>query len=169
MKLGDAYTQRANADEALYEYSHALQLLKDAPELEDNTLLCLYMRMAELSTRWSGWFTTCPDMQEVRVYIDAGLKLLEGRPPDGDHALFLTYQAMLYIRQLQDANPIQRVELAEKALQSGHEALRIAEEVNDTSSLWVSLDALGFIYYEQHKYKDAHKLHHQPPGTCIVD
>ena len=160
MKLGDAYTQRANADEALHEYSHALQLLKDAPELEDNTLLCLYMRMAELSTRWSGWFTTCPDMQEVRVYIDAGLKLLEGRPSDGDHALFLTYQAMLYIRQLQEANPIQRVELAEKALQSGHEALRIAEEVNDTSSLWVTLDALGFIYYEQHKYKDAHKLHH---------
>ncbi len=161
MKLGDAYTQRANADEALHEYSHALQLLKDAPELEDNTLLCLYMRMAELSTRWSGWFTTCPDMQEVRVYIDAGLKLLEGRPPDGDHALFLTYQAMLYIRELQETNPIQRVELAEKAIQSGHEALRIAEEVNDTSSLWVTLDALGFIYYEQHKYKDAHKLHHR--------
>jgi len=160
MKLGDAYTQRANADEALHEYSHALQLLKDASEGEDNTLLCLYMRMAELSTRWSGWFNTCPDLQEVRFYIEAGLKLLEGRPADGDHALFLTYQALLYIRELQDADPIQRVELAEKALQSGHEALRIAEEVNDTSSLWVSLDALGFIYYEQHKYKDAHKLHH---------
>ncbi len=161
MKLGDAYTQRANADEALHEYSHALQLMKEAPEIEDNTLLCLYMRMAELSTRWSGWFTICPDMQEVRVYIDAGLKLLEGHPPSGDHALFLTYQALLYIRQLQYANPDERVELAEKALQSGHEALWIAEEVNDISSLWVTLDALGFIYYEQHKYKDAHKLHHR--------
>jgi predicted ATPase/class 3 adenylate cyclase len=160
MKLGDAYSQRANADEALHEYSHALELMKEAPEREGDTLLCLYMRMAELSTRWSGWFNSCPDMQEVRVYIDAGLKLLEGRPPSGDYALFLTYQALLYLRQMQDANPIERVELAEKALQSGHEALRIAEEVNDTSSLWVTLDALGFIYYEQHKYGDAHRIQH---------
>ena len=161
IKLGDAYTQRANADEALHQYSHALQLMKEEPEIESNTLLCLYMSMAELSTRWSGWFTTCPDMQEVRFYINAGLKLLEGHPPSGDHALFLTYQAMLYIRQMKDANQIQRAELAEKALQSGHEALRIAEEVNDTSALWVTLDALGFIYYEQHKYGDAHRIHHR--------
>ncbi len=161
VKLGDAYTQRANADEALHEYSHALELMKDAPEIEGNMLLSLYMRMAELSTRWSGWFTTCPDMQEVRVYIDAGLKLLEGHPPSGDHALFLTYQALFYIRQMQETKPNERAALAEKALQSGHEALRIAEEVNDTSSLWIALDSLGFIYFEQHKYKDAHRLHHR--------
>jgi predicted ATPase/class 3 adenylate cyclase len=161
IKLGDAYMQRANADEALHEYSHALQLTKENPELESSKLLGLYMRMAELSTRWLGWFNTCPDMHQVRSYIDAGLKLLEGSAPNGDLALFLTYQAMLYIRQTSDANPNQRVELAEKALQSGHEALKIAEEVNDTTSLWVTLDALGFIYYEQHKYKDAHKIHHR--------
>ena len=162
MKLGDAYTQRANVNQAFHEYLHALQLMKAAPasEVESSTLLCLYMRLAELSTRWSGWFTTCPDMQEVRVYIDEGLKLLEGHPPGGDHALFLTYQALLYIRQLQSALPDQRAELAEKALQSGHEALWIAEEVNATSALWVTLDALGFIFFEQHKYNDAHKLHH---------
>jgi predicted ATPase len=161
IKLGDAYTQRANADEALHEYSHALQLMMEKPELENDELLCLYMKMAELSTRFSGWFNTCPDMHEVRSYIDAGLKLLEGLPPNGDHALFLTYQAMLYIRQMKDATPNQRAALAEKALQSGHEALRIAEEVNDTSSLWVSLDALSFIYMEQHKYGEAHRLHHR--------
>jgi predicted ATPase/class 3 adenylate cyclase len=161
MKLGDAYWQRANADEALREYSHALELMKEAPEIEGNTLLCLYMRMAELSTRWSGWFNTSPDMQEVRTYIDAGLKLLEGHPPDGDHALFLTYQALLYIRQMQDANPIERAELAQKALQSGHKALSIAEKVNDTGSLWVTLDALGFIFSLQHKYGDAHRIQHR--------
>jgi predicted ATPase/class 3 adenylate cyclase len=161
MKLGDAYTQRASADEALNEYSNALQLIKETPEIEDDTLLCLYMRMAELSTRWSGWFNTCPNMQEVRTYIDAGLKLLEGRPPGGELALFLTYQAMYYVRQMQDADPVRRAELAEKALQSGHEALWIAEEVNDTSALWITLDALGFIYFEQHKYKDAHKTQHR--------
>jgi len=116
IKLGDAYTQRANADEALHEYSHALQLMKEEPELESNELLCLYMRMAELSTRFSGWFNTCPDMQEVRSYIDAGLKLLEGRPPNGDHALFLTYQALWYIRQMKNATPNQPAGIARKAL-----------------------------------------------------
>ncbi len=160
-KLGDAYTQRANADEAWHEYSHALQLMKEEPELESNELLCLYMRMAELSTRWSGWFNDCPDVEEVRSYIDAGLKLLEGHPPNGDRALFLTFQAMLYIRQMKHARPDQKAELAEKALQSGHEALWIAEELNDISSLWVTLDALGFIYLVQHKYGEAHTVQHR--------
>ncbi len=160
-KLGDAYMQRANADEAWHEYSHALQLMKDEPEAESNELLCLYMRLAELSTRWSGWFNSPPDMQEVRAYIDAGLKLLEGHPPNGERALFLTFQAMLYIRQLKQARPDEKAELAEKALQSGHEALWIAEELNDISSLWVTLDALGFIYMVQHKYGEAHKIQHR--------
>jgi predicted ATPase/class 3 adenylate cyclase len=160
-KLGDAYTQRANADEAWHEYSHALQLMKEDLEIDSQELLCLYIRLAELSTRWLGWFNTPPDMQEVRSYIDAGLKLLEGHSPSGDHALFLTYQAMWYIRQMKHASPDQRAELAEKALQSGHEALWIAEEVNDTSSLWITLDALGFIYDMQHKYGDAHRIQHR--------
>ena len=160
-KLGDAYTQRANADEALHEYSHALQLMKEEPELESNELLCLYLRMAELSTRWSGWFSICPDTEEVRSYIDAGLKLLEGHPPNGDHALVLTYQAMLYIRQMKEASLDQRAELAEKALKSGHDALWIAEEVNDMNSLWITLDALGYIYSVQHKYEEAHRIQHR--------
>jgi predicted ATPase/class 3 adenylate cyclase len=160
-KLGNAYAQRANADEAWHEYTQALQLMKEEPELESNELLCLYMRMAELSTRWSGWFNTCPDMEKVRSYIDAGLKLIEGHPPNGDHALFLTYQAMLYIRQMKQASPDQRTELAEKALQSGHDALWIAEEVNDTSSLWITLDSLGYIYSVQHKYEEAHRIQHR--------
>ncbi len=168
IKLGDAYTQRANADEAWHEYSHALELMKEEPGLESNELLCLYMRMAELSTRWSGWFNTPPDIRKVRLYIDAGLKLLEGQPPNGDRALFLTYQAMLHSRQMSSrrmnhdsGSRDQRAELAEKALQSGHEALRIAEEVNDTGSLWVTLDVLAYIYMVQHKYGEAHKVQHR--------
>ena len=37
MKLGDAYTQRANADEALHEYSHALQLHEGSARNRSNT------------------------------------------------------------------------------------------------------------------------------------
>jgi predicted ATPase/class 3 adenylate cyclase len=161
VKLGDAYAQRANADEARHEYSDALRLMMDDPEVDSKELLCLYLRLAELSTRWLGWFKTYPDAQEVRSYIDAGLKLLEGSPANGDHASFLTYQAMWYTRQMKSASAGKRAKAAGQALQSGHEALRIAEEVNDTSALWVTLDALGFIYDKQHKYGEAHRIQHR--------
>lgn len=160
-KLGDAYTQRANADEAWHQYSHALKLMKEAPEVGRKGLLCLYLRMGELSTRWLGWFTTWLDAQEVRTYIDAGLALLEGQPPSGELSSFFTYQAMWYIRQVKYENGEKRIEMAEKALASGHEALRIAEEVGDTNALWIALDALGFIYQKQHKYMEAHATQHR--------
>jgi predicted ATPase/class 3 adenylate cyclase len=160
-KLGNAYTQRANADEAWKEYLQALKLMKEQPEVAQKDLLCLYLQIAELSTRWLGWFNTWLDMREVRTYIDEGLKLLEGRPPSAELASFHTYLAMWYVRQIKHAPPDQRGELAEHALRSGQEGLRIAEIVNDTGALWVALDALGFIYQKQHKYGEAHATQHR--------
>ena len=191
-KLGDAYAQRANADEAWHEYTHALDLMRAGPGINKQDLLsyysnhehiglppaaegetattdpdtardllCLYARMAELATRWLGWFNHYPGIEEVHMYIEAGLKLLEGQPLSGNHAAFLTYRAMWYIRQLKPASPEQRPEIAEHALKSIHEALRIAEEVEDTEALWLTLDAMGYIYGHQHKYIDAHKAQHR--------
>jgi class 3 adenylate cyclase/tetratricopeptide (TPR) repeat protein len=187
-KLGDAYAQRANTDEAWHEYTHALDLMRAGPGINKQDLLsyytnhehtvlppasegetatnardllCLYARMAELATRWSGWFNHGPGIEEVHMYIEAGLKLLEGQPLSGNHAAFLTYRALWYIRQLKPASPEQRPEIAEHALKSIHEALRIAEEVEDTEALWLTLDALGFIYEHQHKYIDVHKAQHR--------
>ncbi|HEV2580571.1 MAG TPA: hypothetical protein VGT44_06925, partial [Ktedonobacteraceae bacterium] len=113
------------------------------------------------STRWLGWFNMPPDIQEMRSYIDAGLQLLADKPQSGEHAAFLTYLAMWSIRQVKHASPDERPAIAEAALANIHEALRIAEEVNDTAALWVTLDALGFIYEHQHLYLDAHKAHHR--------
>ena len=193
-KLGDAYAQRANADEAWHEYTHALDLTLAGPDVSKEdllayytnhdhvgrtsslkalarettnnpghipNLLCLYKRMAELATRWLGWFNRYPSVDEVHTYIEAGLKLLEGQPPNGNHAAFLTYQAMWYIRQLHPASPEQRLEIAEHALESIHEALRIAEEVEDTDALWITLDAQAFIYAHQHRYNEVHAVQHR--------
>jgi predicted ATPase/class 3 adenylate cyclase len=197
-KLGDAYAQRTNADEAWHEYTHALDLIQSGPDMSKqdllayytihehtgtksaslkalssetvasgnpdtaNNLLCLYARMAELATRWLGWFKRFPAIEEVHIYIEAGLKLLEGQPPSGNRAAFLTYRAMWYIRQVHSsASPEQRPEIAEHALESVHEALRIAEEVEDTGALWVALDALANIYDHQHKYREAHEAQHR--------
>lgn len=160
-KLGHAYTQRATADDAWDEYIQALKLMKAQPGIANDDLLHLYIQIAELATRWLGWFDTWLDMQEVRTYIDEGLKLLEGRPPSGELAAFLTYQSMWYVRQFKYARPEQRAELGERALQSALESLRIAEEVGDTGSLWIALDALGFIYGKQHKYNESHATQHR--------
>lgn len=160
-KLGHAYTQRADAEEAWREYLQALKLMKEAPEVEQRELLCLYMHIAELATRWLSWFNTWLDMQEVRTYIDEGLKLVEGEPPSGEQSSFFTYQAIWYARQMKYVPQDQRAELAELALQSGLEAQRIAEEINDANALWIALDALGFIYGKQHRYNEAHATQHR--------
>lgn len=160
-KLGDAYTQRANLDEAWQEHRRALQLVLAEPAVEHDYLLRLYEHLAELGSRWLGLFNNDPDMQETRTYIDAGLKLLEGQPTSGRHAEFLTYLAFWYVRnQLEATDTQQRAEFAEMALHSGTEALRIAEELDDTLAIWLTLDALGFVYRKQHKYQDAHQTQH---------
>ncbi len=160
-KLADAYAQRANADKAWHEYTAALQLMQKSKEVTKDDLLCLYTRLAELSTRWLGWFNSPPDAEEVHSYIEAGLKLLEDQPRSGDRAAFLTYQGMWYIRQSKGDTPEQRAQRAEQALASCQEALQIAEEVNDTNAIWLTLDALGFIYDHLRKYKEAHQIQHR--------
>ncbi|HLX39641.1 MAG TPA: AAA family ATPase, partial [Ktedonobacteraceae bacterium] len=160
-KLGDAYTQRSNLDEAWQEYRQALQLLTSEPNEDSAALLCLYERLAELGSRWLGLFTVNPDMQEVRSYIDNGLKMLAGQETSGEYAAFLTYRAFWYVlSQLRSENPLERAEFARMALQNGQEARRIAEQTQDTYSLWLTLDALGFIYRKQHKYREAHETQH---------
>ncbi len=161
-KLGEAYAQRGNVDEAWKEYRQALQLMTSEPQqVENDALLCIYNRLSEFGARWLELFNTNPENQEIRTYIDAGLKLLEGQPQSGQHAEFLTYQAFWYVRnQLLSTDPEQKTKYAELALQSGKEARRIAEELNDTGALWLTLDALSYIYRKQHKYLEAHKTQH---------
>lgn len=161
-KLGDAYWQRGNADEAWRSFRQALQLLINAAQpVTNETLLRLYNRLAELGTRWLGLFITNPDSQQARSYIDAGLKLLAEQPESGQRAEFLTYQAFLYVRnQLEASDVPQRAEYAALALQSGTEALRIAESLQDIDALWLTLDALGYVYWKQHNYRQSHETHH---------
>lgn len=158
-KLGDAYSQRGSEEEAWQEYRKALRI---ARELQDtpNTpiLLALYERLGALATRWLVDFGTPPDMQEVRDYIDAGLQLLDGQPDSPERVAFVTYLAFWYIRQIENATYMQKAELAEQALTSGHEALRLAEELNNASALSLALDALGVIYREYHRYNEANQL-----------
>jgi predicted ATPase/class 3 adenylate cyclase len=162
-KLGDAYAQRFNGDEAWQAYCRALELMTGEQEADKFMLLNLYGRLAELPTRWLATFNHLPDFQEVRSYIDMGLQLLEGEPANCQRVAFLTYQALWYIRQIEYklAAVAQRAELATQALESGKEALRIAEKLNDTYSLWIALDALGFIYHEHRMYLKSHEVQHR--------
>ncbi len=160
-KLGHAYSQRSTMDDAWCAYRNALRLIQNQPEIARKELLCTYMHLAELATRWAGWFTNEPNREEVRSYIDEGLALLEGQPPNGDLASFLTYLSLWYVLQVRPTEPDQRIELAENALQHALEGLHVAEEAHDIISTWLALDALGFIYHKQHRYKEAHTTQHR--------
>jgi len=139
-----------------------LQLLLAEPQVEINLLLMLYHHLSELGTRWHGLFNTHPDLQEIRTYIDAGLKLLEGRPLSGQHVEFLTYEAFWYVmKQKLAVDTQQRAEYANLALKSGNEAQHIVEDLNDTNARWITLDALAYIYGTQHKYHESHLAQHQ--------
>ena len=160
-KLGHAYAQRGNLDDAWQEYRRALQLLQAEPGVESDRLMYLYDHLAELGSRWIELFNSNPDIDEVRTYIDAGRKLLEGQPVSGRHAAFLTYQAFWYVfQQMKSPETQRRSEFARLALESGQEAQHIAEELNESRVLWLTLDALGYIYHRQHKYHEAHKAQH---------
>ncbi len=158
-KLGDAYSQRGTQEEAWQAYRKALRFATGEgvnPETVD--VLYLYERLAELATRWLSGFDTPPGAEEARGYIDAGLKLLDGKALNTERVAFLTYQAFWYIRQLETTTYVQKAELAEQALASGHEALRLAEQLDNPSALSLALDAVGFIYTEYHKYNEAQQI-----------
>ncbi|GAC1359913.1 MAG: hypothetical protein NVSMB44_10620 [Ktedonobacteraceae bacterium] len=155
-KIGDAYAQRGNLDEAWQYYRRALRLTtEEGTHVSNDYLLDLYEQLSLLASRWLARFHTPPDLQELRGYIDAGLQLLEGKQLSREHIAFLTYQAFWYIRQLENAPREQKPGLVEQALSSGHEALAMAEELNSPRTLSLTLDAVGFIYFKYHKYDKA--------------
>lgn len=159
VKLGDAYAQRSSLDEAWQHYRRALRLITETGMTEDGAyLLVLYERLSLLATRWLSDFENPPDMQEIRDYINAGLDLLKGQPTSQELIAFLTYQALWYIRQLENVTGEQKAELVEQAIASGHEALCRAEELGNARTLSLVLDAMGFVYERHHQYHEALEL-----------
>jgi predicted ATPase/class 3 adenylate cyclase len=164
IKLGDAYSQRGNQDEAWQHYRKALRLAtaEDAVATVETTIqIQLYERMTELGTRWLPGFDNEPDAEEIRSYLDAGLQLLKDRPISRQHAAFLTYEAFWFLSQLDIAGSEKKLALAERALASGQEALRLAEQLDDPIALSLTLDGLGVIYSRYHKYNEAHRSQHR--------
>jgi predicted ATPase/class 3 adenylate cyclase len=162
IKLGDAHAQRSNLDEAYQEYRRALQMMtEEKVSLNKQEALELYERLASLATRWSGFFHTTPDPQEIRAYIEAGLRASENEPTSRNHVAFLTYQAFWHIRQLETTSSSQKIELVEQALAYGNKALGFAEQLNNAELLSLVLDALSFINCVCHQYGAAHALLHR--------
>lgn len=163
-KLGDAHSQRGDLDEAWQEYRKALLLAieeKTPPTIDNAGLLDLYDRLADLTTRWLSSLDMHPHRQEIRSYIDAGLRLTEDKPMSTERVHFLTYQAFWYIRQLEAASYTQKAILAEQALASAREAQNLAEQIDNPIALSLVLDAVSFIHVESHNYKEAHATQHR--------
>jgi predicted ATPase len=158
-RIAEAQTQQGNLDEALRQSRNALKLATTEGVTADNAhLLKLYEHLSLLATRWYGRLDTPPNMQEIREYINAGLHILAGTPTSRQYIAFLTYEAFWYIRQMDEAPQEKKNELIEQALQSGHCALRMAEELNNPRTLSLTLDAMGLIYLANHSYAKAREM-----------
>lgn len=158
-KIADAQALRGNLDEAWQHNRLALQIATEEGHEPDRTyLLSIYEHLSSMATRWRPRFDSPPEPQEIRNYINAGLQLLAGTPTSREYIAFLTYEAFWYIRQLDDAPSTKKADLVEHALESGHRALSMAEELDNPRTLSLTIDAMGFIYLVYHRYTRAREL-----------
>lgn len=167
-KLGDAFAQRTNLDEAWRHYQLALMLVTENEP--DNTttplttpadpryLLILYEHLALLATRWLGQFDEPPDMQEAYRYIEAGLQMTEQQSGSRERIVFLAYQALWFLCRSATGLIEQKKQVLEQALQSSQEALQQSETLGDPSTHSLILDAISFVYESYHLYNKAVEL-----------
>jgi Predicted ATPase len=158
-KIAEAQTLRGNLDKAWQQNRRALQLATAEGTKPDRAyLLSIYEQLSLTATRWRPRFDSPPEPQEIRGYINAGLQLLAGTPISREYIAFLTYEAFWYIRQLDDAPSEEKEDLVEHALASGHRALSMAEKFDNPRMLSMTIDAMGFIYFVNHRYTRAREL-----------
>ncbi len=154
-KRGDARALQTDGDGAWKDYRAALQLwlqddqgharppdvLASLPPEERAVGMQLYRRLVLLPARFASWFRQPPPYEELRRYLEAGLRLAE---ESGDtyslaRAALLTAKTFFWWSWPQGRD---RAQIAD-ALESAEEAATIAERLDAPRSASEALDALG--------------------------
>ena len=145
-KRGDARWMQTSGDAAWADYREALALWLDfgtqgAPADWTRRGLRLYQLLVLLPTRNRGWFRDPPSHEELREYLDGGLRLADerGQRETLEGAALLTAKSFFWWSW-----PERRGEKELRgALRSAREAVRIAEALGDARGASQALDALG--------------------------
>jgi class 3 adenylate cyclase/tetratricopeptide (TPR) repeat protein len=145
---GDARGLRSDGDGAFADYRAALQLWQLAPLAETDmaveervTGMRLYRRLVTLPARYASWFRQLPPHEELRGYLQAGLRLAEeAHDTDSlDLAALLTAKSFFWWSWPQERGQDQ----IRDALTSAEEAVAIAERADAPREASEALDALG--------------------------
>lgn len=163
------YTKRADArwfalraDEAWADYRTALELwagyelpapspdastVSAAPDSEPAHLawltqgMRLYRLLVALPTRYTAYFQQVPTHEELKGYLDRGLKLADatGCNTTAEYAALLTATSFFWMFSAEQRGERELLE----ALRSAREAVRITEALGDPRGASEALDALG--------------------------
>ena len=103
----------------------------------------LYRLLAQLPTRNPGLFRRLPPHEELRGYLDAGLRMAEelGQRDTLDYAGLLTAKSFFWWSWAEQRSERELLD----AYRSAREAVRIAEALGDPRAASEALDALGNI------------------------
>jgi class 3 adenylate cyclase len=103
----------------------------------------LYRQLVELPTRFGSYFKQVPPHEDLRTYLDAGLRLAEsqGRCDTYEYAELLTAKAFFWLSWPEQRGERELLD----ALRSAREAVRISEAAGEPRSASAALDALGNI------------------------
>ena len=163
-RRGDARWFALRADDAWADYRTALELWAgyEVPATAPNAPLAspdtasgdtterldwltqgmrLYRLLVALPTRYSAYFQQLPPYDELRGYLDRGLKLADatGCHDTAEYAALLTATSFFWLFAAKQRGERELLE----ALRSAREAVRITEALGDPRGASEALDALG--------------------------
>ncbi|HEX6123574.1 MAG TPA: hypothetical protein VFY89_10460, partial [Ktedonobacterales bacterium] len=101
----------------------------------------LYRLLVALPTRYSAYFQQIPPYEELKGYLDRGLKLADatGCHDTAEYAALLTANSFFWLFAAKQRGERELLE----ALRSARESVRITEALNDPRGASEALDALG--------------------------
>lgn len=160
-KRGDARWFALRADEAWADYQIALELWSGYelphPPAENGEAatkasepdhidwltqgMRLYRLLVALPTRYTGFFQQVPSHEELKGYLERGLKLADatGCRDTAEYAALLTATSFFWMFSAEQRGERELIE----ALRSAREAVRITEALGDPRGASEALDALG--------------------------
>jgi tetratricopeptide (TPR) repeat protein len=146
--LGNLYTIHKRYPEALAAYQESLTLAQTA----GNQLLAVRAQInAATASLQNGQY------QQTKTLVDRAADQSQHLEPSHDTAYGLITIGVAY-RTLRSHLPGSRGDLSQRAFNALHEAVQMAESINDQRAASYARGYLGTLYEDEHRYHDALQL-----------
>jgi tetratricopeptide (TPR) repeat protein len=138
-ELADTHTVLGEPGDAIPHYREALEVWQDLAGASPLTVIRLHRKILD-TVAWMAWYADRQRFEATaRSSLQAGLKLIESQPPDGEIVRF--WIALSYYASAEGGSP--DWDEAERCAQA---AMAIAQQLSDPGTLSAALDALERVY-----------------------